>query len=65
MTKIWNAARFLQMNECAYAENFDSNSCQHTVNQWIVGQISLLTAQVVDTLDSYRFQIYPYKLKGQ
>lgn len=54
MTKIWNAARFLQMNECTYTDNFDPKACKHTVNQWIVGQISLLTVQVVDSLDSYR-----------
>ena len=54
MTKIWNAARFLQMNECTYTDNFDPKACKHTVNQWIIGQINLLTAQVVDSLDSYR-----------
>ena len=55
MTKIWNAARFLQMNECTYTENFNPKTCQHTVNQWIAGQVNLLTTKVVDSLDSYRF----------
>jgi valyl-tRNA synthetase len=55
MTKIWNAARFLQMNGCALQEGFDPKTCQHTVNRWIVGQITLLINQVTDAIESYRF----------
>lgn len=55
MTKIWNAARFLQMNECAYDEDFDPATCHHTANQWMRGQITLLATQIAKTLDTYRF----------
>lgn len=55
MTKIWNAARFLQMNACAYDAGFDPKTCQHTVNRWVVGHITQLTSQVTDALGSYRF----------
>ena len=55
MTKIWNAARFLQMNECAFNENFDPKSCQHTINLWIVGETIALASRVTVSLDAYRF----------
>lgn len=54
MTKIWNAARFLQMNNCTYSENFDPTTCQHAVNQWMVDQVASLATQVVEALDMYR-----------
>ncbi|MBM3468705.1 MAG: valine--tRNA ligase [Alphaproteobacteria bacterium] len=55
MTKIWNAARFLQMNNCEYHPHFDPKTCQHTLNRWIVGHIHLLSTQVTKALESYRF----------
>jgi valyl-tRNA synthetase len=55
MTKIWNAARFLQMNECKFEASFDSKTCQHTVNRWIVGEVTSLIQKVTDAIESYRF----------
>ena len=34
-TKLWNAARFAEMNECATAEGFDPASAKETLNRWI------------------------------
>src|SRR3546814_3631477 len=34
-TKIWNAARFCQMNGCAADPSFDPTGCRETVNRWI------------------------------
>ena len=56
-TKLWNAARFCQMNECAWDASFDPSVVQHTVNKWIVSE-TLNAADVVAThLDSYRFDL--------
>jgi len=55
MTKIWNAARFLQMNDCVFDENFDPKLCQHTINQWMVGETIALAKRVTLALDAYRF----------
>jgi valyl-tRNA synthetase len=55
MTKIWNAARFLQMNACALDDGFSPHACQHAVNRWIVGQTSLLITHVTEAIESYRF----------
>ncbi len=35
-TKLWNAARFCQMNGCAFDPQFDAGKAAQTINQWIV-----------------------------
>ncbi len=37
-TKLWNAARFSQMNECAPQPGFDPAQAKLTVNRWIAGE---------------------------
>ena len=37
-TKLWNAARFCQFNECRRVEGFDPATVTQTVNRWIVGE---------------------------
>ena len=56
-TKLWNAARFCQMNECAWQDNFDPASVKHTVNKWIVGETKLATDKIASLLDEYRFDL--------
>ena len=37
-TKLWNAARYCQINNCAPVQGFDPKDCQLTVNKWIASQ---------------------------
>ena len=37
-TKLWNAARFCEMNGCVTVPGFDPASREQTVNQWIVAE---------------------------
>ncbi len=55
VTKIWNAARFTQMNGCTPVADFDPGSCALTVNKWIVGEAARTGAEIVDALEGYRF----------
>ena len=54
-TKLWNAARFCEMNECRPVAGFEPSGVEHTVNRWIVGEMARLTARVDTALDTYRF----------
>ena len=54
-TKIWNAARFCDMNECRVDPNFNPNSVNSTLNRWIVGKVSEAEAAMTTALDAYRF----------
>jgi valyl-tRNA synthetase len=54
-TKLWNAARFCQMNECAVWDKFDPRSPQQTVNRWIIGETAKAAAVVTRELEARRF----------
>ena len=54
-TKLWNAARFAQMNECAVWDQFDPASPQQIVNKWIVGETAKAAAEVTRELEARRF----------
>ena len=55
ITKIWNAARFLQMNDCVYNPDFEPKNCQQPLNQWIVDKVIQLGQDVRHHLENYRF----------
>ena len=54
-TKIWNAARFAEMNECAYGSDFNPKSVSETVNKWIVAETARARIRFDSALDQYRF----------
>ncbi|MDP6874916.1 MAG: valine--tRNA ligase [Alphaproteobacteria bacterium] len=54
-TKLWNAARFCEMNGCALQPGFDPAAVTGTVNQWLVGQLKSAQDRISAGLDSYRF----------
>jgi len=54
-TKLWNAARFCQMNECAPAPGFDAAACTHVLNRWLVSQTAACREAVTRELEAYRF----------
>ncbi|MBM3548397.1 MAG: valine--tRNA ligase [Alphaproteobacteria bacterium] len=53
-TKIWNAARFAEMNGCKPVAGFDPSSAKLTLNRWIATEIADLSAKVTASLDEYR-----------
>ena len=54
-TKLWNAARFCEMNECRAADGFDPAACRSPVNRWIVGAVARLCRGVGEEIEAYRF----------
>ncbi|MGI9482149.1 MAG: valine--tRNA ligase [Hyphomicrobiales bacterium] len=54
-TKLWNAARFAEMNDCVRAEGFDPKTVKHTANKWIVSQSAQTAAEVSEGIIQYRF----------
>ena len=54
-TKIWNAARFLEMNQCVRVEGFDPASLTQGVNKWIVGEVETAANAVTKAIEAYRF----------
>jgi valyl-tRNA synthetase len=54
-TKLWNAARFCEMNECVRKRDFAPQSVAMTVNKWIVAETARRAAEVTMALTEYRF----------
>ncbi len=54
-TKLWNAARFCQMNECIRVEGFDPNKVAGTLNKWIVGETAKCARAVTTALEDCGF----------
>jgi valyl-tRNA synthetase len=54
-TKLWNAARFAEVNECVIVPGFDPSSVRALVNQWIISQLGDALGRIEIALDDYRF----------
>lgn len=54
-TKLWNAARYCEMNSASVPAGFNPASASLTVNRWIVGELALATKAVGNAIEEYRF----------
>ena len=54
-TKLWNAARFCEMNDCKPAADYKPVDNRETVNRWIVGEVARTADRVADAIAGYRF----------
>lgn len=54
-TKLWNASRFAQMNECVRVEGFDPATVLQPINKWIRGETVKTVAEVTKALEAPSF----------
>ncbi|HUO94248.1 MAG TPA: valine--tRNA ligase, partial [Rhizomicrobium sp.] len=54
-TKLWNAARFCEMNNCATVDGFDPANVKLTVNRWIVAELKDVAAAASKDIEALRF----------
>jgi valyl-tRNA synthetase len=54
-TKLWNAARFCQMNGCAAIEGFDPATAVHVVNRWVRGETLKAVREVTAAFEACAF----------
>ena len=54
-TKLWNAARFGQMNECTMQEGYSAENVKLAVNKWIIAKAQEATKEVTQNLNDFRF----------
>jgi valyl-tRNA synthetase len=54
-TKLWNAARFAEMNECVRQKGFNPGATKETVNRWIAGEVQRTAAAVTAGIEAYKF----------
>ncbi len=54
-TKLWNAARFAEMNGCVRDPDFDPHHAKDTLNCWIVHETAKTGREVTAALEAYKF----------
>jgi valyl-tRNA synthetase len=54
-TKLWNAARFAEINGCKIVDGFDPYAAKILINKWIITQFGDTLGNVEKALDDYRF----------
>jgi valyl-tRNA synthetase len=54
-TKLWNAARYAEMNGCVVPAGFDPAQTKLTVNRWILGELQRTSAAFEEAIAAFRF----------
>ncbi|AWN43350.1 valine--tRNA ligase [Methylobacterium durans] len=54
-TKLWNAARFAELNGCRLDPRFRPEEARSVLNRWALGEAARAVAEVGGALEAYRF----------
>jgi valyl-tRNA synthetase len=54
-TKLWNAARFAELNGVVRDQKFSPNDAKETLNRWIAHEVARTAREVTHALEGYRF----------
>ncbi|GGK43684.1 valine--tRNA ligase [Salinarimonas ramus] len=54
-TKIWNAARFAEMNGCVRVAGYDPKAVTQPLNVWALSECARAFADVTEALEAFRF----------
>ncbi|NIX77739.1 valine--tRNA ligase [Microvirga terricola] len=54
-TKIWNAARFAEMNGCKRVAGFDPKAVKETLNKWALSECAKAINEVAAGIETYKF----------
>jgi len=54
-TKLWNAARFAEMNGCTTVGGFDPKSAKETLNRWIAHETARAAYEITEAIEAYKF----------
>jgi valyl-tRNA synthetase len=54
-TKLWNAARFAEMNSAAMVPGFDPRLATETLNKWIVHELAKAGREITTAIEEYKF----------
>ncbi|HLN36389.1 MAG TPA: valine--tRNA ligase [Xanthobacteraceae bacterium] len=54
-TKLWNAARFAEINGCVHDPDFDPHHAKETLNRWIAHETAKTGRDVTAAIEAYKF----------
>ncbi|HET9903231.1 MAG TPA: valine--tRNA ligase [Xanthobacteraceae bacterium] len=54
-TKLWNAARFAEINGCVTVPSFAPTTARETLNRWIAHETALAAREITEALEAFKF----------
>ena len=54
-TKLWNAARFAEINGCAHNPEFSAHRAKEVLNRWIIHECAKTGGEVTVAIEAYKF----------
>ena len=54
-TKLWNAARFAEMNGCVTVPDFNPRNAKQVLNRWIAHETAKAAREITAAIEAYRF----------
>jgi valyl-tRNA synthetase len=54
-TKLWNATRFAEMNQCEFGHNLQPGDLKLPLNRWIAAELAKAAEAVTAALEAYKF----------
>ncbi len=54
-TKLWNAARFAEINGCVTVAGFDPKAAKETLNRWIAHETGKASREITEAIEGYKF----------
>ncbi len=54
-TKLWNAARFAEINGCAHDPDFDPHHAKEVLNRWIIHEAARSGREITAALEVFKF----------
>lgn len=58
ITKLWNAARFCEMQQCCFVDDFRFEAVDSSLNCWILVKLRHVEKSVEESIEKYRFHDY-------
>ena len=54
-TKLWNAARFCEMNGCVLKLDYQPTAAKHVINKWILSELAQTSVAVAQSMKAFRY----------
>ena len=54
-TKIWNASRYILLNDCKINNSFDPKKINNVLNKWILHSLIVLKDNITKKIEEYKF----------
>ena len=54
-TKIWNASRYILLNECKIDKSFDPKNINNVINKWIIYSLIIVKEKITLEIEEYKF----------